>query len=209
MRRVVFLGPPGAGKGTQAKELARALGIPHLSTGDILRANVAAGTPLGLQARTHMDAGRLVPDDLVLGMLRDRLAEKDAASGYVLDGFPRTLPQAEALDRMATIDGVISLEIPERLLVERLTQRRICPRCQAVYNLATQPPRVAGRCDREGAELIQRPDDLPEAVATRLVVYTQQTAPLLAYYRDRGRLRAVDASGTPEEVAVRLRRVIG
>jgi adenylate kinase len=206
--RIVFLGPPGAGKGTQAAALAKELGIPHLSTGDILRASVAAGTVLGREARGYMDAGRLVPDALVLKMLAERLAASDARSGYLLDGFPRTIPQAEALDGIAPSEIVVSFEIPSHLLVARLSQRRVCPKCNTVYNVETQPPRIAGRCDRDGTELIQRPDDRPEAVAIRLKVYTEQTAPLLDFYRSRGRLRPIDAAGTPAAVAARLHAVL-
>jgi len=208
MLRVVFLGPPGAGKGTQAASLARELSIPHLSTGDLLRAAVAAHTPLGREAEGHMAAGRLVPDDLVLRILHDRLEQPDARKGYFLDGFPRNLAQAEALGKFADVDRVVSFEIAPELLLPRLVDRRVCPKCQTVYNLSSKPPKVAGKCDRDGTDLVHRPDDRPEAVATRLRVYTEQTAPLLEYYRARGVLRPIDASGSPEEVAVRLRRAL-
>ncbi|HTW39791.1 MAG TPA: adenylate kinase [Thermoplasmata archaeon] len=208
MHRIVFLGPPGVGKGTQAARLSRVLGIPHLSTGDLLRAAVRAATPLGKEAQGHMDAGRLVPDDLVLRILTERLAAPDAASGFLLDGFPRNLAQAERLRAITPLDAVLSFELPARLLVERLSGRRICPKCQSVYNLSTQPPQVAGKCDKDGTELIQRPDDLPEAIATRLAVYTEQTAPLLGYYERAGLLRTVDATGDPDEVASRVRAAI-
>ena len=208
MLRVVFLGPPGAGKGTQAASLARELGIPHLSTGDLLRAAVAARTPLGREAEGHMAAGRLVPDDLVLRILHDRLEQPDARKGYFLDGFPRNLAQAEALGKFADVDRVVSFEIASELLLPRLVDRRVCPKCQTVYNLSSKPPKVPGKCDRDGTDLVHRPDDRPEAVATRLRVYTEQTAPLLEYYRARGVLRPIDASGSPEEVAARLRRAL-
>lgn len=208
MRRIVLLGPPGAGKGTQARELSQELHLAHLSTGDILRANVARRSPLGTEARGYMDAGRLVPDALVLAMLRDRLGQPDAAAGFLLDGFPRTLAQAEALDRFVALDAVISFEIPSTMLKDRLTQRRTCPTCQTVYNISTLPPRRPGLCDKDGSPLITRPDDLPEAVATRLRVYEAETAPLLGYYRSRGRLRSIDASGTPEEVHRHLQRAL-
>jgi adenylate kinase len=207
--RIVFLGPPGAGKGTQAAELARELGVPHLSTGDLLRAAVAAGTPLGREAEGHMRAGGLVPDPLVLAILRERLAEPDARAGYLLDGFPRNLAQAEALGSFAEIDGVISLEVSPDDLVRRLSERRVCPKCQAVYNLRTKPPKTRDRCDHDATPLVQRPDDRAEAVTNRLKVYAEQTAPLLEYYRKRRLLRPVDASGTPEEVAVGVRRALG
>jgi len=205
MHRIVFLGPPGVGKGTQAATLAGELGVPHLSTGDLLRAAVAAHTPLGQQAQGYMDAGRLVPDDLVLDILRERLAADDARAGFLLDGYPRNLAQAQRLEQITSLDAVLAFELPAHQLVERLSGRRVCPTCQTVYNLATRPPKVAGRCDRDGSELVQRPDDRPEAIGTRLAVYAEQTAPLLSYYRKSGLLRPVDASGTPDEVAARVR----
>jgi len=208
VHRVVFLGPPGAGKGTQAAKIARELGVPHLSTGDILRAAVAAKTPLGLAAESHMRSGGLVPDDLVLQILHERLGEPDAKVGYLLDGFPRNLAQAEALGKFSTVERVVSLDISPDLLVDRLSQRRICPKCQSVYNLATKPPKVPGKCDNDGADLVHRPDDRPEAIMTRLKVYAEQTAPLLDYYRKRQLLRGVDASGAPDEVAARIRKAL-
>jgi len=208
VHRVVFLGPPGAGKGTQAARIAHELGVPHLSTGDILRAAVAAKTPLGIAAEGHMSSGGLVPDDLVLQILHERLDQPDAKVGYLLDGFPRNLAQADALEKFSQVERVVSLEISPDLLVDRLSQRRICPKCQSVYNLATKPPKVSGRCDLDGADLVHRPDDQPEAIMTRLKVYAEQTAPLLNYYRKRRLLRAVDASGTPDEVAARVRSAL-
>lgn len=209
MKRIVFLGPPGAGKGTQAAELARRLGIPHLSTGDLLRAAVAAKTPLGLEAEGHMTAGRLVPDSLVLQILRERLKDPDARAGFLLDGFPRTLPQAEALAAVSPIDRVVLFEIPEKTLVERLTQRWTCPKCGTAYNLATRPPRRAGLCDLDGTELQQRSDDREEAVRTRFRVYQEQTHPLVAHYRALGLLRSVDARGPMEEVRERVASAVG
>lgn len=208
MNRIVFLGPPGAGKGTQAADLARKLGIPHLSTGDLLRAAVAQGTPLGKEADGYMRAGKLVPDDLVLRMLEERLHRPDASGGFLLDGFPRTIPQAEALSQLTVLDAVVSFELPSTEVVNRLGQRWICPTCQSVYNLASQPPKTAGRCDHDGTALVQRPDDRPEAVRTRLKVYQDQTAPLLDFYRTRKLLRPVNASGSPGEVAARIERVL-
>jgi len=208
VHRVVFLGPPGAGKGTQAARIARELGVPHLSTGDILRAAVAAKTPLGLAAEGHMRSGGLVPDDLVLKILHERFDQPDAKVGYLLDGFPRNLAQAEALGNFSSVERVVSLEISPDLLVDRLSQRRVCPKCQSVYNLSTQPPKLPGKCDLDGADLVHRPDDRPEAIMTRLKVYAEQTAPLLDYYRKRHLLRAVDATGTPDEVATRVRKAL-
>ncbi|HTW77682.1 MAG TPA: adenylate kinase [Thermoplasmata archaeon] len=209
MPRIVFVGPPGAGKGTQAALLAEQRGIPHLSTGDMLRSAVAAGTPLGREAQTYMDAGQLVPDDLVLRILGERIARPDARAGFVLDGFPRNLAQAQALERIAPIDVVVSFELPFAELVDRLAGRRVCPTCHTVYNVVSQPPSIPGICDRDGTPLLQRPDDLPEAIRTRLRVYAEQTAPLLEYYRDRKLLRTLDARGEPREVAQRLSRLIG
>ena len=202
----VFLGPPGAGKGTQATRLARERGLLHLSTGDVLRAAVAEGTALGREAEGFMNRGELVPDALVIRIVQARLTGADARDGFILDGFPRTAAQAEALDAVAHIDRVLSFELPESYLLDRLTQRRHCPTCGTVYNLATAPPKQdPGRCDKEGEALLQRADDRPEAVKTRLEAYRRLTAPLVEYYRRRGVLVAVEATGTPEEVAERIR----
>ena len=204
MGRIVFLGPPGAGKGTQAAIVGRQLGIPHLSTGDLLRAAVAAKSPIGLEAQQHMDAGRLVPDDLVLRILTERIAQTDARAGFLLDGYPRNLAQAEALDRITPLDMVIAFDLPFPELVERLSGRRVCPSCHTVYNIQTQPPRTPGVCDRDGTALVQRPDDLPGPVRTRLAVYAEQTAPLLRYYSEKKLLRTLDARGAPQDVTQRL-----
>ena len=209
MPHIVFLGPPGAGKGTQAKLVCGRLGIAHLSTGDILRAAVAAGTPLGREADGHMRAGRLVPDELVLKILTERLQEPDTRSGFLLDGFPRTGPQAVALEAITPIDLVVSFEIPESVLVERLSQRRVCPKCGTLYNLATKPPKRPGLCDLDGATLDHRTDDRAEAVATRLKTYAEKTAPLLEHYRKLGLLKPVDASGSTEDVEARLWKLLG
>ena len=205
MHRIAFLGPPGAGKGTQAAVLAAELAIPHLSTGDLLRGEAAARTPLGLEADGYMRSGRLVPDAVVLGVLQERIGRPDARNGFLLDGFPRTVAQATTLESVAPLDRVVFFELPHDMLVERLSSRRVCPACRTVYNLLSHPPRVAGRCDRDGTELVQRPDDRPEAIATRLAVYAETTAPIVDFYRARGRLRTIDARGTPEEVGRRIR----
>ena len=204
MVRIALLGPPGAGKGTQAKELAKRLGIPHLSTGDLLREAARAKTSLGEEADVYMRAGRLVPDELVLRILQERLARPDAGRGFVLDGYPRNVAQAGELSRISPIDRVLSFDIPESVLVERLTQRRSCPKCGTVYNVTTRPPKQAGVCDHDATTLLQRADDAPEAVRTRLQVYREQTAPLLEHYRRLGLLTPIDATGTPEQVARRL-----
>ncbi len=205
--RIVFLGPPGAGKGTQAQEFARARGIPHLSTGDLLRAAVAAKSPLGLEADGYMSQGKLVPDALVLRVLEERLGRADARNGFVLDGYPRTLGQAEQLARITPVDVAVWFEVPAEALVARLAGRRTCPACHRVYNVETKPPRRPGTCDVDGSALVQRPDDRPEAVAERLRVYARDTEPLLAYFRDRHLLKPLDARGTPEEVTHRLERL--
>ncbi|MGP8077143.1 MAG: adenylate kinase [Thermoplasmata archaeon] len=204
MHRIVFLGPPGVGKGTQASRLARELGVPHLSTGDLLRSAVAARTPLGLEAEGHIRAGRLVPDPLVLAILKERLQNPDCAGGFLLDGFPRNVAQAKELERISPLEGVLAFDLPFDVLIPRLSGRRVCPTCQAVYHVETQRPQRPGRCDRDGSELVLRPDDRPEAVRTRLTVYVEQTAPLLELYRARHLLRTVDASGSPDEVARRV-----
>lgn len=209
MPRLIFLGPPGAGKGTQARELAQGLQVPHLSTGDLLRAAVAAQSPLGQEADAHMRAGRLVPDELVLRMLAERLSAADARDGFLLDGFPRNVAQAVALSRITPVDCVIDFRIPSAHLVERLTQRRSCPKCGRVYNLRTRPPKVEGTCDDDGTRLVTRPDDREEAVRTRLRVYETETAPVGEYYRSRGLLRPIDATGDAHEVGHRIRAAIG
>jgi adenylate kinase len=209
MPRIVLLGPPGAGKGTQAAELSRRLGIPHLSTGDLLRAAVSRRTPLGLEADRFMTQGLLVPDDLVLRILKERLAEPDAQNGFLLDGYPRNLAQAEELAKITPIDVVLAFEIPEADLVERLTQRWTCPKCGTAYNLRTRPPQRPGICDHDGTPLVQRSDDTGSAVRTRLSVYREKTAPLLAHYQKAGSLRTIDATGPLPEVSRRILEALG
>ena len=207
--RVVFLGPPGAGKGTQARELAREAGVAHIASGDMLREAAAAGTPLGREAKRIMDTGALVPDDVIVGLIAERLRVPDAAAGFTLDGFPRTIAQAEALERLLTdvgqdLDRVVFFDVPEAELLRRLTARRVCRACGTPFNIASAPPRQIGRCDRCDGALYQRDDDSEATVTHRLDVYAARTAPLLAYYRNRAVLVRVSGEGTIETV----RRVI-
>lgn len=207
--RCVFLGAPGAGKGTQAKQVAESVqaggaGLAHISTGDMLRAQVSAGTELGLQAKGFMDQGQLVPDQVIIAMVQDRIAQPDATSAWILDGFPRTLPQAEALDQSLAdstpLSHVIYFAVPEAELLGRLTGRRTCSNCGAIWHVTNKPTKVAGVCDLCGGELTQRADDREEAIAQRLVAYREQTAPLLEYYRSRNVLREIDANRSPDVV---------
>ena len=204
-RAVIFLGPPGAGKGTQAKQIAESYGVPHLSTGDMFREHVSRGTPLGLRAKPIMERGELVPDDLVLSMVEDRISRPDCADGFILDGFPRTLPQAENLDeilrrRFKVEPLVVHFVVDKNQLMRRLTGRRVCGIGGEIYNIYDHPPKVPGRCDRDGGELIQRPDDREEVIAERLAAYERQTRPLVDYYRQRGVLKDVDGMAAPQAV---------
>jgi len=210
---VILLGPPGSGKGTQAARLGAELGLPHVATGDLFRANVSSGTRLGKRAKGFMDAGELVPDDLVTGMLLERVAAEDCAGGYLLDGFPRTVPQAEALER-GLADGwsarALLLEVPDQVLIERAAGRLICRMDGAhIHHALLAPPRRDGICDRCGGELYRRKDDEPQVVRERLEVYRRQTEPLVAFYRARGRLELVDGDRTPDEVCSTLRELLG
>lgn len=207
---LVMLGPPGAGKGTQAKRIAEAFGLLHLSSGDILRAERKAGTELGQQAQEYMDAGKLVPDDLIVSMMVEHISKPEASKGVLLDGFPRTAPQAEALDKSLAevgkqIDLVIDLVVPDDEVAGRLTGRRSCPVCGAVYHVTFNPPKQADQCDRTCGPLVTRPDDTDEVVRQRLSTYHEQTAPLAAYYRDKGVLVEVDGSKSVDEVTAAVR----
>lgn len=211
--RLILLGPPGAGKGTQAARIAEAYGIPHISTGDILRANVRAGTDLGVEAKRYMDAGDLVPDELVMRMVGDRLREPDASTGFLFDGFPRTVPQAEALQQLlvahdAPLDAVLRLSVPRDEVIARLTGRRTCSNCGRIFHVVFDPPEVEGVCDECGGSLVQRDDDTEEVAHNRLDVYAAQTEPLEHFYWERGLLRDVEATGTPDEVFASARAIL-
>lgn len=206
--RLVLVGPPGAGKGTQAEFIAKHFGIPKISTGDIFRANVSGGTELGKQAKKYMDAGDLVPDEVTNAMVRDRLAEPDAANGFLLDGFPRNVAQAEVLDSIldeigAPLKVVLDLEVDFEEVVKRLSGRRTCKQCGHVWHVEYDAPSQPDVCDRCGGQLYQRDDDKPETVRHRLDVYAQQTAPLIDFYRERGLLVAIDALGPVEDITER------
>lgn len=206
--KVVFLGPPGAGKGTQAQRLAQKLKVPRIATGDMLRSHVEAGTDLGKAARDYMARGELVPDDLIVAMIRARLAEPDCADGFVLDGFPRTRDQAVALEALTDLDLALLLAVDEEEIVTRLTGRRVCRKCQAVYHREYDPPRERGVCDRCGGELYQRADDREEVIRERLRTYRERTEALVDRYRDGSLLVEVDGEGSIETVARRVREAV-
>jgi adenylate kinase len=213
MIRIVLLGPPGSGKGTQASALERRRGIPHIASGDLLRANVRDNTELGGRARPYMDRGDLVPDGLILDMMSERLSQPDAQQGYVLDGFPRTVAQAEALEERLgklglELDAVIYLDVPEGEILRRISGRRTCPNCGAVYHVDTMPPKTEGVCDKCGSALVQRDDEKPEVVRKRLEVYAEQTEPLLDFYRSRDLLHGVDGTIGVENVLDEIERIV-
>ena len=206
---LIFLGPPGAGKGTIAAKIKEAYGIAHISTGDILRENVKQGTPLGKLAERYMQAGDLVPDDIIVEMVENRLQEPDCSEGFILDGFPRTLPQAEALDRIleklkTKVDAVILLEVDDETIVKRLSGRRVCPKCGAIYNVSFNPPKADSLCDHCGERVIQRNDDKEEVVRQRLAVYRERTAPLIDYYLRKEILKKVEAARGSDEVVAAI-----
>ena len=212
-RAVIFLGPPGAGKGTQAQDLAKNYGVPHLSTGDMLRENIALGNELGKQAKPLMERGELVPDSIILKMVAARIERPDCSFGFVFDGFPRTVAQAQWLGELLKQHGykqpvVVHFVIDPALLMRRITGRRMCKAGGEIYNIYDRPPKVSGICDADGGELAQRPDDREEIVAPRLGAYAQMTAPLAAYYRRLGRLHDVDAAQSVEEVTRRVRKIV-
>jgi adenylate kinase len=203
--RLVFLGAPGAGKGTQAKRLVEKYGIPQISTGDLLRAAVAAGTALGKEAKSYMDRGELVPDSVVLGMVKERLSQDDCKKGFILDGFPRNVAQAEALNKMLAemnmpLDIALNLDVPFDDLMKRLTGRRTCKSCGQMYNVYYSPSKIEGKCDKCGGELFQRDDDKEETIRKRLEVYKAQTEPLIDYYSKKGILKSVSGTGSIDEI---------
>ena len=212
--KIIMLGAPGAGKGTQAKKIAAKYGIPHISTGDIFRANIKNGTELGKKAKTYMDQGLLVPDELVVDLVVDRVKQEDCKNGYVLDGFPRTIPQAEALDKALTdlgekMDYAIDVDVPDENIVRRMSGRRACVGCGATYHLEYAPTKAEGICDVCGKELILRDDDKPETVTKRLNVYHEQTQPLIDYYKKQNILKSVDGTQPMEKVFADIVAILG
>ncbi|MDD3251205.1 MAG: adenylate kinase [Lachnospiraceae bacterium] len=212
--KIIMLGAPGAGKGTQAKKIAEKYEIPHISTGDIFRANIKGGTELGMKAKSYMDQGQLVPDDVTIGMLLDRISAADCANGYVLDGFPRTIPQAESLtkalsERGEKMDYAIDVNVPDEAIVTRMSGRRACLSCGATYHIVYNPPKKADICDVCGEKLVLRDDDKPETVQKRLTVYHEQTQPLIAYYKNAGILVTVDGTKNLNEVFKDITDVLG
>ena len=208
--RIIFLGAPGAGKGTQADIVSARLGIPTISTGAIIREALKAGTEMGLKAKAFTDAGALVPDDVVIGIIKERLAKSDCGQGFILDGFPRTVPQAEALDKMGIpLDKVISIEVDDKDIVKRMSGRRVCSKCGASYHVEHNPSRDGVNCDKCGTALTTRTDDAPEVVLSRLEVYHSTTEPLKTYYKEKGNLKLVDGVGTVEEISARTFSALG
>ena len=212
--KIIMLGAPGAGKGTQAKLIAEKYNVPHISTGDIFRANIKNGTELGMEAKKYMDQGLLVPDELTVRILLDRVAQEDCRDGYVLDGFPRTIPQAEVLDGALAelgdrIDFAINVDVPDENIIRRMGGRRACLSCGATYHIEFIPPKSEGLCDACGKELVLRDDDKPETVKNRLEVYHKQTQPLIDYYQEKGILRSVDGTVPMEEVFAAITAILG
>lgn len=206
---LIFLGAPGAGKGTQAEYIAAKLSIPTVSTGNIIREALANGTEMGLKAKSFIEAGKLVPDDVVIGIIKDRLAAEDCKGGFILDGFPRTIPQAEALDAMGIIiDRVVEIDVPDEVVVTRMSGRRVCKACGASYHIANKPSKVEGVCDLCGGETVCRKDDAPETVLDRLNVYHEQTEPLKDYYAKSGKLRSVNGTAAIADITASILKVL-
>ena len=208
--KLILLGAPGAGKGTQADILCKELDIPTISTGNILRAAIKNGTPTGMKAKAYMDAGKLVPDDVIIGIITERVAVEDCANGYILDGVPRTIAQAEALEKAGIVfDDVVSIEISDEVIMERMSGRRVCEHCGASYHLVAVPPKQEGVCDKCGGKLVQRKDDAPETVKARLEVYHKETEPLKAFYAQRGLLKSVENQPSVAETSQAILHVLG
>ena len=208
--KMILLGAPGAGKGTQAERLCKVLEIPTISTGNILRAAVKNGTPTGLKAKAFMDAGKLVPDEVIIGIITERLAEDDCKNGYILDGVPRTIAQAEAMEKAGiNFDAVVSIEVADEVIMERMSGRRVCESCGASYHLVAVPPKVAGVCDSCGGKLGQRKDDAPETVKDRLAVYHKETEPLKDFYAQRGLLKSVENQPSVEATTAAILKALG
>jgi adenylate kinase len=208
--KLILLGAPGAGKGTQADILSRKCNIPTISTGNILRAAMKEGTPVGLQAKEYVDNGKLVPDDVIVGIVRERLAKDDCKNGWILDGMPRTIPQAQALEDCGIeVDTALSIEIADETIIERMSGRRTCKNCGATFHVVSNPPKVEGKCDACGGELSIRKDDAPETVKQRLEVYHRETEPLKDFYAKRGKLKTVDNQPTVEQTTAEVLKVLG
>lgn len=208
--RLILLGAPGAGKGTQAEILSKMLDIPTISTGNILRAAMKEGTPVGLQAREYVDSGKLVPDDVIVGIVRERLAKDDCKKGFILDGMPRTIPQAQALEEAGIeIDAALSINIDDEVIVERMSGRRTCKNCSATFHVVSNPPKEEGKCDHCGGELTIRKDDAPETVRARLELYHKETEPLMGFYAERGKLREVENQPTIEGTTEEVKKALG
>jgi len=206
--RLVFIGPPGIGKGTYASMISRKYGIPHISTGDIFREEIAKGTELGKKVKEYVEKGLLVPDEIVIEVVKQRLSQPDCQKGFILDGFPRTLKQAEALDQITTIDAAILFEAPLEVIIERVSGRLVCPKCGAVYHIKWRPPKRPGICDVCGSQLVRREDDRPEVVRRRYEIYKQTFGPIIDYYRRKGILIEINAAREAEEVVADLERIL-
>jgi adenylate kinase len=208
--RLILLGAPGAGKGTQAEILSKLMDIPTISTGNILRAAMKAGTEVGLKAKSYVESGKLVPDEVIIGIIQERLAQPDCAKGYILDGVPRTIPQAQTMEDMGlAVDVALSIEVDDDVIVKRMSGRRTCKNCSATFHVVNNPPKVEGKCDFCGGELTIRADDAPETVKKRLETYHKETEPLKAFYAERGKLRLVDNQPSIEATTEAIRSVLG